>query len=412
VKSGAIAANDQYARSGMRVLAVAARYIGNDDKDIPGNLSAYLPENIEQRMTFIGFMVMADPPRPEVAAAVSKARNAGIRIVMITGDYGLTAESIAKRIGIVGGDHPRVISGIELENLSDEELKGALEGEIIFARVAPEQKYRVVDILQQMGEIVAVTGDGVNDAPALKKADIGVAMGISGTDVAKEAADMILTDDNFASIVYAVEQGRAVYNNIRKFLIYILNSNMPEAVPSAFFLFSKGMIPLPLTIMQILSIDLGTNLIPALGLGAEKPEKGIMDKPPRNLNETLLNKRIVMKAFCWYGMLASIISMSSYFFVNYINGYSATHLAPAGTEIYGIATTMTLAGIIFSQIAAVMNCRTENQSVLRKGLWKNHTINLGIVAEILLLVTIMHVPFLRAAFGTAPIEAESWILLF
>ncbi|MGJ7922145.1 cation-translocating P-type ATPase [Neobacillus sp. LXY-4] len=412
VKQRAMEANDEYARLGLRVLAIAVRYIGRDDKDIPANLSSYSPENIEQRMTFIGLVVMADPPRPEVADAVAEAHKAGIRIVMITGDYGLTAESIAKRIGIVKGEHPRIISGIDLENMSDEELKTALKGEIVFARVAPEQKYRVVDNLQQMGEIVAVTGDGVNDAPALKRADIGVAMGIAGTDVAKEAADMILTDDNFASIVHAVEQGRAVYNNIRKFLLYILNSNVPEAVPSAFFLFSKGAIPIPLTIMQILFIDLGTDLIPALGLGAEEPEKGIMNKPPRNLTEPLLNKKIILKAFLWYGILESIVSMFAFFFVNYINGYSAAGWAPEGSEIYIIATTMTLSGIVFSQIAAVMNCRTESQSVFRKGLWKNRTINIGIILEIAFLLMIMYVPLFQKVFGTAPIGVSSWLFLF
>lgn len=412
IKLSAMAANDEYARSGLRVLALAVRYIGKDDKDIPANLSSYTPENIEQKMTFIGLVVMADPPRPEVTDAVAEAHKAGIRIVMITGDYGLTAESIAKRIGIVEGDHPRVISGMELEKMSDDELKTALNGEIIFARVAPEQKYRVVDNLQQMGEIVAVTGDGVNDAPALKKADIGVAMGISGTDVAKEAADMILTDDNFASIVNAVEQGRAVYNNIRKFLLYILNSNMAEAVPSVFFLFSKGIIPLPLTIMQILFIDLGTDLVPGLGLGSEEPEKGTMSKPPRNLHESLLNKKIILKAFCWYGVLASIASMFSYFFVNYINGYSAHGWAPVGSNIYNVATTMTLSAIVFSQIAAVMNCRTENQSIFKKGLWKNRTINIGISLQVLFLVLIMYVPALQVAFGTAPIGMKSWLFLF
>lgn len=188
------------------------------------------------------------------------------------------------------GTNPRVVSGLELEELSDEQLKEYLKDEIIFARVAPEQKLRVVSNLQEMGEVVAVTGDGVNDSPALRKANIGVAMGIAGTDVAKEAADMILTDDNFASIVHAIEEGRAVYSNIRKFLLYILNSNMPEAVPSALFLFSRGAIPLPLTVMQILTIDLGTDMLPALGLGTERPEKGVMDQPPRNQKEPLLTK--------------------------------------------------------------------------------------------------------------------------
>ena len=407
----AMAANDDYARAGLRVLAIAIRYLGKDDKDVPARLSDFTPEIIEQKMTFVGLIVMADPPRPEVADAVIECHKAGIRIVMITGDYGLTAESIAKRIGIVTSEKPRVISGLELEAMNEQELKLALKDEVIFARVAPEQKYRVVENLQQLGEIVAVTGDGVNDAPALKKADIGVAMGISGTDVAKEAADMILTDDNFASIVHAVEQGRAVYNNIRKFLLYIFNSNMSEAVPSIAFLFSRGAIPLPLTVMQILFIDLGTDLVPALGLGAELPEEGIMNNPPRNLKEPLLNRKIVLKAFFWYGILGSIVSMFAYFFVNLKGGYSLTALAPAGSSTYIVATTMTLAAIVFSQIAAVMNCRTETQSVFKLGLLNNRTINAGIILEIIFLVLIMYVPFLRDMFGTAPIDMASWIYL-
>ena len=222
-------ANDAYAADGLRVLAVA--YRGLDAaaarEGVPASMSAYTPDNIERHLTSVGLEAMMDPPRPEVAAAVAECRRAGIRIVMITGDYGLTAASIARRIGIVEGDDLSVISGFELSKMDDEELKGKLAGQVVFARMAPEQKLRVVNALQEMGEIVAVTGDGVNDAPALKKADIGVAMGVAGTDVAKEAADMILTDDNFASIVAAIEEGRAVYSNIRKFLLYILNSNAP-----------------------------------------------------------------------------------------------------------------------------------------------------------------------------------------
>ncbi|MEM5770575.1 MAG: HAD-IC family P-type ATPase, partial [Bacillota bacterium] len=234
-----MAINDGYARNGLRVLAIAERSITPGD-GTPSSLSAYTPEIIEQNLTFLGLIAMVDPPRPEVAEAVKKCRDAGIRIIMITGDYGLTAESIARRIGIIQGEHPRIITGIELEKIAAEELKEALSGEVIFARVAPEQKLQVVSMLQEMKHIVAVTGDGVNDSPALKKADIGVAMGISGTDVAKEAADMILTDDNFASIVNAIEEGRAVYNNIRKFVLYIFNSNMSAAVPMVLYLFSMG----------------------------------------------------------------------------------------------------------------------------------------------------------------------------
>ena len=408
-RSDIMKANDDYARNGLRVLAVACRYISKD-MNLPVALSAYTPELIEQDLTFIGLIVMADPPRPEVADAVKLCHKANIRIIMITGDYGLTAESIAKRIGIVEGEHPRVISGMELEKMSDEALTEALRDEVIFARVAPEQKYRVVCCLQAMDHVVAVTGDGVNDAPALKKADIGVAMGISGTDVAKEAAEMILTDDNFASIVRAIEEGRAVYSNIRKFLLYIINSNMPEAVPSAAFLFSRGAIPLPLTVMQILSIDLGTDMMPALGLGAELPEAGVMDQPPRKKDDKLLNRQVIVKGFFWYGLMTALISMGAYFFVNFLNGWPRVPLAGQGLT-YRLATTMTLASIVFCQIGMVMNCRTAKQSVFKVGLFNNKKILLGIVIEVLLICAFSYVPFLQAIFNTAPIGLRDWVFL-
>jgi magnesium-transporting ATPase (P-type) len=273
-----MAANDDYARNGLRVLAVACRQLPEDSRPVNASVE-YTPESIERELTFLGLMAMMDPPRPEVAEAVQQCHSAGIRIIMITGDYGLTAESIARRIGILRTPQPKVITGVDLDAMDDQALKDALREEVIFARVAPEHKLRVVTALKELGEIVAVTGDGVNDAPALKKADIGVAMGLAGTDVAKEAADMILTDDNFASIVHAVEEGRAVYANIRKFAVYVFNSNMAEAVPFIVFLFSRGSIPLPMTVMQVLAIDLGTDMVPAIGLGAESPEAGIMHIP-------------------------------------------------------------------------------------------------------------------------------------
>ena len=402
-------ANDRYARNGLRVLAVAYRVI-DANSDLPKALNAYTPETVERDMVFVGLVVMADPPRPEVAAAVEKCRRASIRIVMITGDYGLTAESIAKRIGIVQCEHPRVITGLELQQMDDASLKEALVDEVIFARVAPEQKYRVVANLQELGNVVAVTGDGVNDSPALKKADIGVAMGITGTDVAKEAADMILTDDNFASIVKAVEEGRAVYHNIQKFLLYILNSNMAEAVPSGAFLFSRGGIPLPLTVMQILAIDLGTDMAPALGLGTEEPEQGIMDGPPRNKKDSLLNRKIIVKAFLWYGFLAAAVSMGAYFFVNLKQGWPNVPMAMEGL-VYREATTMCFAAIVFCQVAAVMNCRTVHQSVFKIGLFKNKRVLLGIVIELVLLCVLAYVPFFQNLFHTAPLGLSDWIFL-
>lgn len=401
--------NDRYARNGLRVLAVASRNL-KGITGIPQSLSQYTPELIEQELTFLGLIAMVDPPRPEVSEAVKKCHRAGIRIIMITGDYGLTAESIARRIGIIKGEHPRIITGIELGKMQQEELKKALEGEVLFARVAPEQKLQVVTALQEMKHIVAVTGDGVNDSPALKKADIGVAMGLSGTDVAKEAADMILTDDNFASIVNAVEEGRAVYNNIRKFAVYIFNSNMAEAVPMIFYLFSRGTIPLPLTIMQVLCIDLGTDMVPAMGLGAESPEPGIMDIPPRSQKESLLTKKLLSRALLWYGSMEAIACMAAFFYLNWLNGWPGTPLPGTGT-IYRMATTMTFAAIVLAQVGAVFACRTERVSIFKTGFHTNKLILVGIVVELILLSLITYLPFLHNLFNTAPLGLKEWAFL-
>ncbi|WP_431520960.1 cation-translocating P-type ATPase [Candidatus Enterococcus myersii] len=402
VKKEILAKNDDLAKEGLRTLAFADRILQTTT-----NLTI---ENCEQNLTFVGITASQDPPRENVMEAIQRCHDASIRIIMVTGDYGLTAKSIARKIGIVKGADVRVITGDDLANMSDSKLKENLTHEIIFARVAPEQKYRVVSLLQSLGEIVASTGDGVNDAPALKKADIGVAMGITGTDVAKEAADMILTDDNFTSIVNAIEEGRTVYNNIRKFLLYILNSNMPEAVPSLLFLLSKGMIPLPLTVMQILTIDLGTDMLPALGLATEQTEPGTMKKPPRKRTEHLLTKQIILKAFAWYGLLASIISIGAYFFVNHLNGWPTTALATDGT-VYAMATTMTLAAIVFCQIGAVFNCRTAEQSLFKIGFFSNKRILGGICFEVILIACLMYVPFLQKLFGTTGIQLQDWLFL-
>lgn len=306
--------NADYAAQGLRSMALAYKILPKVD-----NLDDMTIDNSENNMIFVGLVTMSDPPRPEIYDAIKRCHEAKIRVIMVTGDSKLTAKSVAVQIGITS-DKARVVSGNELNEMSDEELRKILKGEVIFARVAPEQKYRIVKNCQANGEIVASTGDGVNDAPALKQADIGIAMGMSGTDVAKEAANMILTDDNFASIVSAIEEGRAVYSNIRKFLTYILTSNVPEAVPSVLFLLSGGLIPLPLTVMQILTVDLGTDMLPALGLGAEAADPDVMKQPPRKRSEHLLNKQVFIKAFCWYGLLSSVISIGAYFFVNHQNG--------------------------------------------------------------------------------------------
>ncbi len=398
-----MARNDAYARQGLRVLAAAARVL-------PRELSEYQVESIETDLTFLGMVAMMDPPRADVTEAVKKCHRAGIRIIMITGDYGLTAESIARRIGIVQGEDLRVITGGELENMSDEELEKAVQGQVIFARVAPEHKLRVVSALQKLGSVVAVTGDGVNDAPALKKADIGVAMGLSGSDVAKEAADMILIDDNFGSIVNAIEEGRAVYENIKRFSTYIFTSNAPEAVPFMAHALSGARIPIALNVMQVLSIDLGTDIMPALALGTEPPEKGTMDRPPRKLSEHLITGQLLTRAYLILGPVQSLAAMSAFYFYYWTNGYAGQWLnLPASGPVYKAATTMALAAVVFSQIGNLFAQRASRQSIFKTPLFNNKLVWYGILSELILILAMVYVPFMQRFIGTGPFEAKYWL---
>ncbi|HWS15567.1 MAG TPA: cation-transporting P-type ATPase, partial [Candidatus Methylomirabilis sp.] len=394
--------NDEMARAGLRVLALA----GRRSESAPDGTA----EEVEQDLTFLGLAGMMDPPRPEVAEAVAKCHRAGIRIIMVTGDYGLTAESVARRVGILLGGTPRILNGAEMDRMDEAALEEALRGEVILARVAPEHKLRAVSALQRMGHVVAVTGDGVNDAPALKKADIGVAMGIAGTDVAKEAADMVLADDNFASIVSAVEEGRAVYDNIKKFIGYIFTSNTPEAVPFILFAFSGGRIPLALNILQILSIDLGTDLVPALALGAEPPEPGIMERPPRKLSEHAITPGLLVRAYLFLGMIQSVAAMAAFYFLFWTNGYAGRWTGlPTGGALYRAATSMTLAAVVVTQVGNLFAQRTARQSAFRAGWCRNRLLWAGIATEIALLLLIVYVPALQGVFGTAGIPLYGWL---
>jgi magnesium-transporting ATPase (P-type) len=410
-----LASNDAYARNALRVLAVARRAL-------PERTNGYTVEWVERELTFLGLMAMQDPPRPEVADAVDKCRRAGIRIIMITGDYGLTAESIARRVGMVG-EGARLVSGAELDAMSDADLSGALKGEVIFARAAPEHKLRVVTALKDLGEIVAVTGDGVNDAPALKKAHIGVAMGIAGTDVAKEAASMILLDDNFASIVNAIEEGRAVYSNIRKFTTYIFTSNTPEAWPFIFQIVLN--IPLALVVMQVLAVDLGTDLVPALALGTEKPEPGLMDRPPRGPKDRIVDRKLILRAFLWLGSLQTALCFAGFFFVWWMMGYrdlfhlprpdllpyAQRLLTPEGLT-YVMATTMFHAGVITTQIGNAYACRTERTSVFKAGFFSNRFLLFGFAFELALFAVMIYLPPFQSLFEEHPFPLRYWAILF
>ncbi len=393
---------DDFAGDGLRVLGLAYKEVKKKE--------TYTVEEVETELTFVGLTGMMDPPRPEVPEAVSLCHTAGIKVIMITGDYGLTALSIAKKIGLAKDETARVITGYEVSEMTNSQLADVIGGgEVIFARVSPEHKMMIVDALKDMGEVVAVTGDGVNDAPALKRADVGIAMGLRGTDVAKEAATMIITDDNFASIVAGIEEGRAIYSNIKKFVTYIFASNIPEIVPFIVFVLFK--IPLPLTIMQILAVDLGTDLVPALGLGAEKSEPGVMNQPPRTFKKRLLDVPLLLRAYGFLGMIEAAACMAGYFFVYYASGWRpGTDLATSGAT-YLKATTMCLAGIVATQIGNVFACRTERESVFKIGFSTNRLILFGILTEVVLIITIVYFEPMQKIFNTSSISLVDWVVL-
>ncbi len=408
------AANDAFANQGYRVLGVATQ---QPEESLQQDAQA-----LEQKLIFVGLVAMIDPPRAEVAEALAQCHQAGIQVTMVTGDYGLTAEAIARRIGLVNSK-ARVVTGEDMGHLSDAQLRQILQqkSELIFARVQPEQKLRLVQAYIAMGHIVAVTGDGVNDAPALRAAHIGIAMGMSGTDVAREAADIVLIDDNFATIVSAIEQGRAVYQNIRKFITYILASNMAEFLPFLAMVFLK--IPPALVILQILAIDLGTDMLPALALGAEQPEEGILLQTPRKKTKPLLDKSLLLRAYCFLGLLEGLAGMTGFLLVWWANGYGITELQAINAAIlaqsanatqmaiYHQATTVTLAAIVACQDGNVFACRSERVSIFRLGFLSNRLIWLGIAIEWVLILSIIYIAPLHKIFATAPLAPWQWLLL-
>jgi len=362
-----------------------------------------------EKFVFVGLVGIIDPPRPEIPSAIAKCKEAGIRVIMITGDYTLTAEAIAKQVGILSSDKNIVIDGAHLASMSETELREIVKkNNLIFARTSPSQKLRIVKALQSNDEIVAVTGDGVNDAPALKNADIGVAMVIIGTEVSKEASDMVLLDDNFATIVKAVEQGRTIYANIKKFIAYILTSNIPEILP--FIAFVLLGIPLPLTVILILAIDLGTDLIPALGLGNEKSESDVMKQPPRLRKERLLTRQMLTLSYGVIGVIQAAAGFAAYFYVLYVNSWTWGQQLAFTDPVYLKAITAFFASIVICQIPDVIICRTRHQSIFTHGLFSNKLIWIGIGVELLLVGFISHVPFANTFFGTAPIGINELLI--
>jgi len=373
----------------LRVLAVAFRTLDA----LPQEMD---PESVERDLTLIGLVAMIDPARPEVRPAVEKARQAGIRTIMVTGDYPDTARAIAQEIGLLrpGGE---VVSGVELNEMSDEELAERIERVDVFARVSPQHKVRIVEALKARDHVVAMTGDGVNDAPALKRADIGVAMGITGTDVSKEVADMVLTDDNYASIVSAIEQGRIIYSNIRKFVYYLLSCNMAE-IMVIFLAALAGQQP-PLTPIQLLWLNLLTDGAPALALGLEQGDPDIMDQPPRPPREPVINRPMVR------GIVVQTVAITAAVLTAFVLGLRWENGDAA------LARTMAFVTLSASELLRAYTARSERYPLVKLGLFSNPYMQYAVGASVALLLAVVYLPFLRPVFDTVPLGAREWMVV-
>jgi Ca2+-transporting ATPase len=367
------------AGEGLRVLAVAKK-------------TGALLEDAERDMTLLALVAMMDPPREEARVAVQTCEAAGIRAVMITGDHPLTASTIAKELGII--KDARVVSGRDLEAMTDEALNGMVTDIAVYARVSPADKLRVVSAWQNRGQVVAMTGDGVNDAPALKKADVGIAMGIAGTDVSKEAAGMTLLDDNFASIVAAVEEGRIVFGNIKKYLMYLLSCNVGEIVLLAGAVIAG--LPMPLTAVQILYVNLATDGLPALALAVDPPETDLMKRRPRNPRIGMFTPPVVVMLIT-AGVWSALINITLFVW-----------LLRSGRPLEEVMA-MTFVLLVLIQFFNAYNCRSDRLSII-KGVFSNRWLNLAVAWELFLLIVITYVPFFQRAFGTFGFSAQDWML--
>ena len=391
----------EFANEGLRVIAVAY-------KRLPKNEYTKGVE-VEKDLIFVGLAAMRDPPRTEVKDAVLKAKQAGVKTIIITGDYGPTAQAIAQEVGIVERQCCQIVRGVDLENLSDQAIIDEVRrGNVIFARVSPEQKLRIVTVLKQSAEVVAVTGDGANDAPSLKEADIGVAMGATGTDVAREAADIVLLNDSFESIVKAIESGRAIYENIRKFIVYVFSHNWAELIP--FVLYAVLGIPLPLLVPQVLAIDLAIDVIPSLALSREPPEAGIMEEPPRSIKERLFTRRVLMRSV-FIGVIIAAGAMIGCLNAWATGGWHFGMQLATDSQVYAKGVTMTFAGIVVAQAGNVLACRTSKQSIFKTSLKTNKWIIFGIISQIGILSLLVYVPVMQHIFTTTALYPSDWAFL-
>jgi sodium/potassium-transporting ATPase subunit alpha len=390
------------ASQGLRVIAVASRRLGAEEVTRPE------PE-LEQGLELHGFLCLSDPLREEVPSALERCHGAGIRVILVTGDHPDTARAIAGRAGIVRPDAPAgaVMTGDALEAMREADIaRRLLEGVRVFARTTPEQKLKIVSAVKRMGFLVAMTGDGVNDAPALRAADVGIAMGRTGTDVAREAAQIVLLDDDFASIVAGVEEGRAVFSNIRKFTSYVLASNVPEIVP--FLAYVALPVPLGLTVIQILSVDLGTDLVPAIGLGQEPPDGEAMRRPPRGRRGRLLDTGLIVRSYLFLGLVEAAWAMFMFFLALYLGGWRYGQGLDAADPLYLGATGITLASVVFTQIGNLVGRRFETRSGLDRGILRNPLLVIGIALELAFALAVVYFPPLGRVLGTGPVPP--WLL--
>jgi Ca2+-transporting ATPase len=383
-------ANEAMAQEALRVLAVAFRV----ERSVPDEAG---PEVVEKDFTFVGLMGMIDPPRSQVMPAIKKARSAGIRTIMITGDYPETARAIAEQIELVARGSG-VITGTGLDQMDDELLRREVISTDVYARVSPEHKVRIVDALKHNRQIVAMTGDGVNDAPALKRADIGVAMGITGTDVAKETADMVLTDDNYASIVAAVEQGRVIYANIRKFVFYLLSCNLAEI--AVIFIAILAGLPSPLNAIQLLWLNLITDGAPALALGMEKGDPDTMNRLPRPAQESIINREMQIRISIQTVAIAAV-TLAAYWI-----GLGLPHNNPA------LPGTMAFVTLSFSELLRAFTARSERYPLFRIGVFSNKWMFYAVASSLVLLLLVIYVPFLQSVFNTVPLTLSHWEFVF
>lgn len=403
------AANAHMAEQGVRVLGLAYRTLA----ELPDELKA---DDVETGMTFVGMVGMIDPARPEVKDAVALCKSAGIRPIMITGDHPLTARHIAEDLGI--STNGKALTGAEVEKLPDSELEQVVKDVSIFARVSPEHKLRIVQALQNNGEVVAMTGDGVNDAPALKKADIGVAMGITGTDVAKSTADMVLTDDNYASIVAAVEQGRVIYANIRKFVFFMLSTNLTEIM--VIFVAALLRLPLPLTVIQLLTLNLLTDGFPALALAVEKGEPQVMQRPPRPKNEPIIKKSMRI------GLTIQTVCQTAVALGAFLLGlwwHPGAALPPGQSPLLTLlrfnwtgvdvqtAETMAFITLALCELFRAYTVRSERLSVFQLGLFSNRAMQPAFLVSLVVLLSVVNVPFLQPVFNTHFLAAREWMVV-